>query len=76
MDLIRSQLEGLERKLKDMENRNADMTAKYNTLLLTNKKGMCSIKSRKESNSNVYTYSDKKEHRLSSLRSLYSSDSK
>ncbi|XP_022298441.2 short-chain collagen C4-like isoform X4 [Crassostrea virginica] len=36
LDLIRSQLEGLERKLKDMETRNADMTAKYNTLLLSN----------------------------------------
>nr|XP_022298443.1 uncharacterized protein LOC111107508 isoform X3 [Crassostrea virginica] len=39
LDLIRSQLEGLERKLKDMETRNADMTAKYNTLLLSNNNG-------------------------------------
>nr|XP_022298580.1 short-chain collagen C4-like [Crassostrea virginica] len=37
LNLIRSQLEGLERKLNDMETRNADMTAKYNTLLLSNK---------------------------------------
>ncbi|XP_022298579.2 short-chain collagen C4-like [Crassostrea virginica] len=40
LDLLRSQLEGLERKVKDMENRNADMTAKYNTLLLTNKNAL------------------------------------
>lgn len=39
LDLIKSQLQALETEMKEMKARNADMTAKYNTLS-TNNKGM------------------------------------
>nr|XP_022298445.1 uncharacterized protein LOC111107510 [Crassostrea virginica] len=40
LDLIKSQLQALETEMKEMKARNADMTAKYNTLLSTNNNGM------------------------------------
>ena len=43
VDLIKNQLQALETKMKEMKARDADMTAKYNTLLLTNNNGMCII---------------------------------
>ena len=43
MDLIKTQLQVLQREMKEMKARNADMTANYNTLMLTNNDGMCII---------------------------------
>ena len=43
VDLIKTQLQALETEMKEMKARDADMTAKYNTLLLTNNNGMCII---------------------------------
>ena len=43
VDLVKTQLQVLQREMKEMEARNADMSAKYNTLLLTNNNGMCII---------------------------------
>ena len=40
LDLIKSQLQALETEMKEMKARNADMTAKYNTLLSTNNNGV------------------------------------
>ena len=41
VDLIKTQLQVLQREMKEMKARNADMTAKYNTLLMEKNKGMC-----------------------------------
>ena len=40
VDLIKTQLQVLQREMKEMKARNADMTANYNTLMLTNNNGM------------------------------------
>lgn len=44
LDLIKSQLQALETEMKEMKAKNADMTAKYNTLLSTNNNGMWIIR--------------------------------
>ena len=43
VDLIKTQLQVLQREMKEMTAKNADMTANYNTLRLTNNNGMCLI---------------------------------